>query len=382
MTTRRSFIKTGLVAGAGTALTPFAAQAITTGANIENTEANDKSKAGPVNKKLERKHWVWTNPDLSDTENVLEKRYKSYYEHGIRGIFFEADSEKHYRIAKAQKLEAHRWMWTMNRGEKSLLKAHPEWYAINRKGESCAVKPPYVDYYRWLCPSREEVKQYLVDDVKAILTKDYVDGIHLDYVRFCDVILPVNLWKNYHIEQIRELPEYDYCYCEVCKAKFKAWRGQSLDEIEFPEASLSWRLFRYNAITNIVNEIAKVASQNMKQITAAVFPTPEVARRNVRQDWTNWNLTGICPMIYHGFYKESVPWIGDAVAEGVNWLHGKFPLYAGLYISDFKDHLEVQSGMEYALKNGAAGISLFGNVTDEILAALQKASFNVKPDHV
>lgn len=37
----------------------------------------------------------------------------------------------------------------MNRRE--LLDKHPDWYAVNRKGESCHDKPAYVDYYRFLC---------------------------------------------------------------------------------------------------------------------------------------------------------------------------------------------------------------------------------------
>ena len=38
--------------------------------------------------------------------------------------------------AKAQGLEAHRWMWTFNRAE--LVDTHPLWYSKNRNGESCA----------------------------------------------------------------------------------------------------------------------------------------------------------------------------------------------------------------------------------------------------
>ncbi|MDB5012808.1 MAG: Tat pathway signal protein, partial [Daejeonella sp.] len=178
MESRRKFLKTSLIASAGASLLPFSANAETT----------------LIAKKKTFKHWVWINPDHKDQEADLKSRYKKYYDAGIRGVFFEADSELHFRAAKSQKLEAHRWMWTMNRGEKSLLAAHPEWYAKNRKGESCADKPPYVNYYRWLCPSREEVQKYLKDEVTQILAKDYVDGIHLDYIRFCDVVLPVNLW--------------------------------------------------------------------------------------------------------------------------------------------------------------------------------------------
>jgi hypothetical protein len=109
-----------------------------------------------------------------------------------------------------------------------------------------------------------------------------------------------------------------------------------------------------------------------------VFPTPEIARRNVRQDWTNWNLDGICPMIYHGFYKEGVGWIGDAVAEGVHFLAGKFPIYAGVYLPDFKNDDEVKTGIQNALKNGAAGISFFGNVTPGVLDALKGEIANSK----
>ena len=192
------------------------------------------------------------------------------------------------------------------------------------------------------------------------------------------MILPVNLWDTYKIEQTKELPEYDYCYCTVCQKKYKEWKGTDVTNIQYPEASLSWRLYRYHAITNIVNRLAVVAQGHKKPITAAVFPTPEVARRNVRQDWVRWNLNGICPMIYHGFYKEDVAWIGNAVDEGVKALNKKFPLYAGLYLPDFKNTAELQQGMEYALKNGAEGISLFGNVSEEVLLALQQASASAK----
>jgi len=358
MNSRRNFVKSGIVAGLAAAVVPF---------------TSDASIIPAISRK-KLKHWVWINPKLSDNEEDLLMLYKKYYEAGIRGIFFEEDSEKHFRAAKSQKLEAHRWMWTMNRRIDALMKSHPEWYAINRRGESCITHPPYVDYYRWLCPSKPAVQQYLQAEVEQILSKDYVDGIHLDYVRYCDVVLPVNLWENYKIEQIKELPEYDYCYCDDCKEKFKAWRGQELEQIVFPEASLSWREFRYNAITTIVNQLAAVAAKHKKQITAAVFPTPEVARRNVRQDWTNWNLNGICPMIYHGFYKEPVEWIGDAVAEGVHFLNGRFPIYAGIYLPDFKSQEEIKLGMQYALQHGAKGISVFGYVTDEVLETLKSVS--------
>ena len=321
------------------------------------------------------RHRVWINPDEKDTVAELQQRYAAYKKAGIGDIFFEADSEKHFRTAKENGIKAHRWIWTMNRGEKELLASHPEWYAKNRKGESCATHPPYVGYYRWLCPSKPEVINYLKEQAESVLSKDYVDGLHLDYVRYCDVVLPVNLWSNYGIDQSKELPEYDFCYCETCREKYKAQKGIDPLEMEHPDQIPSWRKFRYDRITNVVTNLAQVAKQHKKPITAAVFPTPDIAKRIVRQDWTNWPLDSVNPMIYHGFYKEDVNWIGEAVAEGVNGLHGKFPLYAGLYLPDFKGNMtDLEKGIRLAVENGAAGVSLFGHVDTTVLDTLKKAS--------
>src|SRR5690606_11266933 len=83
--------------------------------------------------------------------------------------------------------------------------------------------------------------------------------------------------------------------------------------------------------------------------------------RIVRQDWTNWNLSGVFPMIYHGFYNEHIHWIGTAVAEGVEGIEGKFRLYAGLFLPDFNSVEEVRQAAGLAKDNGACGITLFGD---------------------
>ncbi len=353
---KREFIKSSVLAGMGmTVLSGSASGALS------------KKKANKI------KHWVWENPNRKETDEELKAKYSGFYDAGIRGMFFESDSERHFRIAKKAGLETHRWMWTMNRGDKDLLENHPEMYAVSRNGKSCATDPPYVGYYRWLCPSKPETKEYLAKMSKEILDKDYVDGLHLDYVRYCDVILPVNLWKNYGIEQTKELPEYDFCYCDTCRSNYKEAYGKDPLDLEFPDQSPSWRKFRYEQVNNIVNHLAEIAHSRKKPITAAVFPTPEIARRIVRQDWTNWNLDGVAPMIYHGFYRESTKWIGDAVEEGLHFLCGKFPIYAGLFIPDFKSDEELEEGIRYAMKNGASGVSLFGRVDERVLGILKKA---------
>lgn len=318
-------------------------------------------------------YWLWTRPSSEESEQTLKTRYTSYQQAGIRGIFFEDYSKKHFQLAKEFGLEAHRWMWTMNRGEKELLQNHPEYYAVSRSGKSCATDPAYVDYYRFLCPSHPDVPKYLLEKAQEQLIKEDVDGLHLDYIRYPDVILPVNLWDNYNLDQSTELPDYDFCYSKYSKEAYLKETGVDIDTVQRPDQSPSWRAFRYGQITKIVNQIAELAQQHRKPLTAAVFPTPDIARRIVRQDWPNWNLSAVFPMIYHGFYKEPISWIGQAVEEGVQSLHGKCPLYAGLYMPDFADTSELRQGILQAKTHGAAGISLFGEqeFDAETIALLQ-----------
>ena len=45
-------------------------------------------------------------------------------------------------------------------------------------------------------------------------------------------------------------------------------------------------------------------------------------------------------MIYNGFYREGVEWIGQAVQDCVTAVNGRAYIYAGLMCSDIKDDFE------------------------------------------
>jgi len=320
------------------------------------------------------RNWIWIRPDDKQTDAQRREMFRLYKRYGIYGVFIEWYHEATFKAAANAGLSTHLWMWTTNRRDQWIRDNHPEWYAVSRSGKSCYDQPPYVEYYRWVCPSRKEVGDYLVQFVRDHLKKPYVQGIHLDYVRFCDVILPVELWPTYNLVQTQELPDYDFCYCDVCRSQYKALYGKDPKDITYPSDQYSWRKFRYDAVTRLVNRLADVVHAHKKPITAAVFPTPEIAQRIVRQDWTRWKLDAVCPMVYHSFYLEPERWIGEAVEQGVFGLRDTKPLYAGLYLPGFADEEAFRSGVHYARNNGASGISLFGDVTEgqlKILAALK-----------
>lgn len=113
-------------------------------------------------------------------------------------------------------------------------KIKTEWYAINGKGKSTLDKPAYVDCYKFLCPNQEGVYQFLADMYGAVAEVEEMDGIHLNYIRFPDVILTRGLWDKYGLVMDSEYPEYDYRYGEKCVADFKAKTGIDITEVEDP----------------------------------------------------------------------------------------------------------------------------------------------------
>ena len=357
---KREFLKLSALASIAIASTPINALA---------GSVSEKS----ASRKKRWKNWVWINPKLDEQEADVDATYKKYKDAGITGIFFEADSEMHFKTAKRNKLEAHRWLVINKRFDKALMAAHPEWYVVNKNAVSCIEKTAYVERYRWVCPAREEVRQYLENEVHEVLQKDYVDGIHLDCIRYPDVALPVGLWERYNVVLDKELPDCDYCYCDVCREKYKQETGIDPIEIQYADQSPGWRKFRYDQVSQLVDRLVLVARKNKKPITAAVFPTPEIAKRLVRQDWTRWKLDAACPMIYHGQYKEPTRWIGQAVAEGVEAVNGKFPIFAGILTGHFNSADDFKDGIRYALQNGAKGVCIFGKLDDAFLDALKTA---------
>jgi len=304
------------------------------------------------------KNWAWMRgavPPLDEWRGQLSAMKAA----GIDAILITGSPEFFQRIippARAEGVDLHAWFPTMMRGESA--QAHPEWYAVSRAGVSTAVKPPYVPYYKFMCPSRDEVRQYLAGVVRDLAGVEGLVSVHLDYIRYPDVILPVALWPKYNIVQDKEYPPYDFCYCDVCRARFKKASGVDPTEIADPAANRAWLQYRYDTITEVVSLLADEAHARRKLLTAAVFPTPAIARALVRQDWTKWKVDAVLPMIYNGFYKEDVAWVERATREGVQALGGRIPLYSGLYVPDLPP-ADLAEAARRAFAGGASGVSVF-----------------------
>ena len=328
--------------------------------------------------------WTWVHGNRDYDAGEWRRRFARLREAGLDAVLVGGgDVDLVSGAARAEGLEYHRWFWTLNRnGDAWAQTNHPEWFTVSRNLESSLEQPPYVGYYKWVCPSRAPVREYLSGLVGELAANPAVDGVHLDYVRHCDVILPRGLWDTYDLVQDTEHPEFDFCYCDACREQFAAVDGRDPLEIPDPPADEAWRRFRWDSVTGAVRELARAVHDQGKPITAAVFPTPMPSRgRLVRQAWDEWPLDRFFPMLYHSFYMEDIGWIGDGVREGVSALDGT-PLNAGLYLPSL-DPAGLAEAVATARAAGAAGVSLFEmhGLTDEHLAALREAMAQVPSPH-
>ena len=303
------------------------------------------------------KNWAWMRGER-DSLDAWKRQFAKMRAAGIDAVLLQKEGDALRRLvpaARTEGVEVHAWVPTMMRGE--MTEEHPDWYAVNRKGVSTAEEPP-LDYYRFLSPCVEGVQQYTVRRMKRLAQIEGLSGVQLDYIRFPDVILPVALQPKYDLDQgNREMARFDYGYHRACRAMFEEQTGTDPMELDDPAGNEEWVQLRYDRITAIVEQGAEVVHAEGKTLSAAVFPTPDIARKLVRQDWDAWPLDAVMPMIYHNFYEKPVSWIETATRRGIRALGGAFPLYSGLFVPELAPE-QLPEAVAYARSGGASGITL------------------------
>jgi len=326
------------------------------------------------------KHWTWMGTKLEVEDDGWKRQFARMKEAGIDAILPEICSHHHAAygsdhlpvqgkwleqilpLAVEAGLEVHAWMHSMTCTMPEIVEQHPEWYAVNGKGESTSDKPAYVGYYKFMCPSRPEVHEFLQRRVRELAAYEGLTSVHLDYIRLPDVILASSLQPKYNIVQDREYREYDYCYCDVCRGMFKEQAGVDPLDLGDPSASDEWRQFRCDRISYLVKEmLSPIIRAAGKQVTAAVFPN----WHHVRQQWSVWDLDGVLPMLYHSFYEEDIAWVKTECEKGVASLPESVPLYSGLFVSALTPE-ELPEAVWASIEGGAKGVSLFasGSMSD------------------
>ncbi len=345
------------------------------------------------------KNWIWIPNSVQRSRDEWKLHFAHLSESGISAILPEIYDGRHayfaskrlpvkqdwlgeiLPLAKGAGLEVHAWMWSMPCMLPQIMEAHPDWYNVNAKGESAVDKPAYVPYYRFLDPGRPEVREFVQANVNELASIPDLTGVHLDYIRHPDVILPKPLQAHYAVVQDKVYPQYDYGYTPYERQQFKKQYGTDpLDIKEGDKLAAEWLQFRLDMVTGLVNGyLVPAVHAKGKKITAAVFPGPTIARAQVRQDWGKWHLDGFLPMLYNGLYGYGPEWVEQETREGVHTVDQ--PIYSGLAPSRWgAGGAELMEGdafrtlIDAALNGGASGVSLFcdGEVAESNWALLKQ----------
>ena len=143
------------------------------------------------------KNWAWVHPnqppDPARTNDEWKKLLSDLKKWGIDSVLLLTRTisiiEQVLPIAKQAGIELHAWIISLEWPDSNTMKEHPQWYVVNGKGESCIEKPPYIDDYRWLCPTNPEVLEFMKKRITELCSYNELAGVHLDYIRYPDVVL-------------------------------------------------------------------------------------------------------------------------------------------------------------------------------------------------
>jgi hypothetical protein len=334
---------------------------------------NEKGRLWRTRMYATPRFWIWMHPMKDFGPARWDSVFSQLHDIGIQGVLMGTDEEVMRRcipVAEKYNIRIHAWIWAMNRRD-----APAELLSVNAEGKSLAEQKAYVDYYKFMSPILPGSRRFIRKQIALTERIDGLWGIHLDYIRYVDVILPPYFQRKHHIRQDSILPQYDYGYHpEMLKAFAQRYGKSPYDIPDYAYDSL-WQQFRMNQINEVVDSLADDFWSKELKLSAAVFPDPEMAREMARQDWGQWKLDYYFPMVYNGFYDAGTFWIEQRINTARKY-HPKAKIFGGLYLPHSPTDTQLTESMEAAFAGGASGIAFFdfNALTGKQKAAIKKAA--------
>ncbi|MCX7918456.1 MAG: family 10 glycosylhydrolase [bacterium] len=193
-------------------------------------------------------------------------------------------------LAHPKGLQVHAWVnvypvWSgakknLPKSAEHIYRAHPDWLMVEKSGSRMDAKR----FYNFLSPGHPEVQEHLSRVFYALVNDYEIDGLHLDHFRYPD--------KG-------EVPG-EYSYDQPSLTRFFMLYNRTPEQ-----RPVEWQQWQCDQITGLLKRIYFETTKAKPDlvISVAVKPNPDWAKRDNKQDWTNWLSLGIAdyliPMIYH-----------------------------------------------------------------------------------
>jgi len=203
-----------------------------------------------------------------------------------------------------------------------VLARSPELRAIKQNGEAATE-----EWVEFVCPSREEYRQHMVEHARHLVREHQPDGISIDFIRH------FVYWEKVYPDRAPEsLPVA--CFDSVCLEHFQAETGISIPHglsttIEQADWILNehgdaWTTWRCQLITSMAEAIAKAAREEKPDILVNIHLVPWAeedfngAIQNIAgQDIKALNQISdyLSPMTYAHMVKQSPDWVHHIVED-------------------------------------------------------------------
>jgi len=215
--------------------------------------------------------------------------------------------------ADAAGLRVHAWANTLSlstRRDAALLeRLGPEAIQVDRHGRSVLDYPdleipqPDRSWYRmgtrqvWLDPAAPSVAATLSEILGELVARyPALDGVHLDYVRYPDV-LPFVPGSRFGVG-------LDFGYGEASRQSFRAETGREAPFGDSIRNANAWDDWRRDQVTGVVQSVASAVrgAKPDLEMSAAVWAYADRAYLAIFQDWRGWLDEGLIdfavPMMY------------------------------------------------------------------------------------
>ena len=314
---------------------------------------------------------VWIRPDLTTDKDAIGKTVRSIYEAGFNQVYIEIlfDSTLIYPPAEgslyeqnpklngfdllqayieachAYRIELHAWYSVMRVGHtgssntvRGVGAKKPEWRNIQKNGKDTVTNTYGTAYF--LNPALPEVRTFLVDHVKDLVSRYALDGLHLDYIRY-----PNNEGGE------------DFGYDETTCKLYKEQTGT--DPKTLSTGDSSFVQFRADFITQIVREI-RTETKKLRPdlwLSAAVAPNYANSLRTHQQDTRAWIRDKLIDIVMPMAYGTTSV-VTSNTKDNAKLLREDAALYLLPGVTDYGADTFIEQ-TNAARANGSDGIAFF-----------------------
>lgn len=224
-----------------------------------------------------------------------------------------------------------------------IAEAHPDWVELDINGKN-------VSSYglTWLSPALQEVQDFMMAQLKELVSRYDIDGLQLDYIRY---------------EIAGKTP---FGYNPKALALYQQETGVDARKIaRGSDEEFAFTRWRTNQVTKFVERAAKElkAIKPHVLLSAAVGADYRAALSDRYQDWKLWVEKGyldlVFPMAYSNNVNEVRDWVKSELYITKELAGGRALTYIGLGSYLLQQPAQIVQQIELTRQLGAAGNALF-----------------------